>query len=279
MDTRVSDRSIPLAVDLDGTLIAGDLLWEAVFVLLRKAPWSVFLFPFWLAQGKAVFKDAIFSRVELEPDALAYRADVLDWLEGEKAAGRTIILATASCQNKAQQIADHLGFFTEVAGSDRTTNLKSKAKLEFLVERYGDAGFDYAGNSEDDVVLFDAARRAIVVAPDKNANAWASAHDVTPLVAPDSASFKDIIKMLRVHQWAKNLLIAVPAFHHHQFFQFGSLVAIAGAFLHSASLRRPSTFSTTSLILRWTAATRQNARDPCRPGGSCPRRVSKLHSV
>ncbi|MEL6818460.1 MAG: UbiA family prenyltransferase [Pseudomonadota bacterium] len=230
MDTRVSDRSIPLAVDLDGTLIAGDLLWEAVFVLLRKAPWSVFLFPFWLAQGKAVFKDAIFSRVELEPDALAYRADVLDWLEGEKAAGRTIILATASCQNKAQQIADHLGFFTEVAGSDRTTNLKSKAKLEFLVERYGDAGFDYAGNSEDDVVLFDAARRAIVVAPDKNANAWASAHDVTPLVAPDSASFKDIIKMLRVHQWAKNLLIAVPAILDHQFFQFGSLVAIAGAF-------------------------------------------------
>jgi len=230
MDTRVSDRSIPLAVDLDGTLIAGDLLWEAVFVLLRKAPWSVFLFPFWLAQGKAVFKDAIFSRVELEPDALAYRADVLDWLEGEKAAGRTIILATASCQNKAQQIADHLGFFTEVAGSDRTTNLKSKAKLEFLVERYGDAGFDYAGNSEDDVVLFDAARRAIVVAPDKNANAWASAHDVTPLVAPDSASVKDIIKMLRVHQWAKNLLIAVPAILDHQFFQFGSLVAIAGAF-------------------------------------------------
>jgi len=230
MDTRVSDRSIPLAVDLDGTLIAGDLLWEAVFVLLRKAPWSVFLFPFWLAQSKAVFKDAIFSRVELEPDALAYRADVLDWLEGEKAAGRTIILATASCQNKAQQIADHLGFFTEVAGSDRTTNLKSKAKLEFLVERYGDAGFDYAGNSEDDVVLFDAARRAIVVAPDKNANAWASAHDVTPLVAPDSASVKDIIKMLRVHQWAKNLLIAVPAILDHQFFQFGSLVAIAGAF-------------------------------------------------
>ncbi|MEO1748850.1 MAG: haloacid dehalogenase-like hydrolase, partial [Pseudomonadota bacterium] len=133
MDTRVSDRSIPLAVDLDGTLIAGDLLWEAVFVLLRKAPWSVFLFPIWLAQGKAVFKDEIFSRVELEPDALAYRADVLDWLEDEKSAGRTIILATASCQNKAQQIADHLGLFAEVVGSDRATNLKSKAKLDFLV--------------------------------------------------------------------------------------------------------------------------------------------------
>ncbi|MEO1703271.1 MAG: UbiA family prenyltransferase [Pseudomonadota bacterium] len=230
MDTRVSDRAIPLAVDLDGTLIAGDLLWEAVFVLLRKAPWLVFAFPFWLAKGKSVFKDEIFSRVELEPDALAYRADVIEWLEGEKAAGRSNILATASCAQKAQQIADHLGLFADVAGSDRTTNLKSKAKLALLVEKYGDGGFDYAGNSADDVVLFDAARRAIVVAPDQAAQKWAVAHDITPMVAADRTSLKDVIKMLRVHQWAKNLLIAVPAILDHQFFQFGSLLAIAGAF-------------------------------------------------
>ncbi|MEO0544107.1 MAG: UbiA family prenyltransferase [Pseudomonadota bacterium] len=230
MDTRVDDRAIPLAVDLDGTLIAGDLLWEAVFALLRKAPWLVFLFPLWLANGKAVFKHEIFSRVELAPDALAYRADVVEWLQAEKAAGRNLILATASCQVKAQQIADHLGVFTEALGSDRNTNLRSKAKLALLIERFGDGGFDYAGNSADDVVLFDAARRAIVVAPDKVAGQWAAAHDVAPIVVPDRASFKDVVKMLRVHQWAKNLLIAVPAILDHQFFQVGTLLAIAGAF-------------------------------------------------
>ncbi|MEM1378316.1 MAG: UbiA family prenyltransferase [Pseudomonadota bacterium] len=230
MDTRVEEKAIPLAVDLDGTLIAGDLLWEAVFILLRKGPWTLFLFPLWLSRGKAAFKAEIFSRVEIEPSALVYRPEVLAWLEVQKSTGREIVLATASCSQKAQQIADHLGCFSNVVGSDQHTNLKSKAKLDLLVSQYGDGGFDYAGNSADDLVLFDAARNAIVVAPDRAAAAWAQANDISPLVGSESASLKDIVKMLRVHQWAKNLLIAVPAILDHQFFQVGTLMAIAGAF-------------------------------------------------
>ena len=36
MDARSDKNAAPLAVDLDGTLIAGDLLWEGLFLLIRK---------------------------------------------------------------------------------------------------------------------------------------------------------------------------------------------------------------------------------------------------
>ncbi|MEL6920653.1 MAG: UbiA family prenyltransferase [Pseudomonadota bacterium] len=230
MDTRVDNSAIALAVDLDGTLISGDLLWEAVFILLRKAPWSLFFFPIWVLRGKAAFKSEIFSRIDIDPALLSYRTEIVDWLRAEKAAGRTIILATASCAKKAQQIADHLGIFADVIGSDQATNMKSEAKLEALKARYGDGGFDYAGNSADDLVLFDAAREATVVAPDPAASMWAERNSVIAMVGAHRVDFRDIIKMLRVHQWAKNLLIAVPAILDHQFFQTGTLMALTGAF-------------------------------------------------
>ena len=35
MDARSDRNAIPLAVDLDGTLIATDLLWEGLFIILK----------------------------------------------------------------------------------------------------------------------------------------------------------------------------------------------------------------------------------------------------
>lgn len=41
-------RPVPLCVDLDGTLIKSDLLFESLACLLRKKPWLVPLVPFWV---------------------------------------------------------------------------------------------------------------------------------------------------------------------------------------------------------------------------------------
>ena len=45
MDARSENNAIPLAVDLDGTLIATDLLWEGLFLLLRRNPLYLFMVP------------------------------------------------------------------------------------------------------------------------------------------------------------------------------------------------------------------------------------------
>ena len=51
MDAQTNTCTIPLAVDLDGTLTAADLLWETVFALIKKHPLCLFLMPFWLLRG------------------------------------------------------------------------------------------------------------------------------------------------------------------------------------------------------------------------------------
>ena len=50
---------IPLCVDLDGTLIKTDLLWESLLALLKQRPLSIFQLPFWLLKGRAHFKHEI----------------------------------------------------------------------------------------------------------------------------------------------------------------------------------------------------------------------------
>ncbi|MEM0900046.1 MAG: UbiA family prenyltransferase [Pseudomonadota bacterium] len=229
MDTRSDIQSVPLVVDLDGTLIESDLLHECVLRLLRQNPLFLLMFPTWLAGGKARFKHEVFSRVVPDPQQLRFRESVVEALRQAKIAGRHTVLATASDQRHAEAISDHLGTIETVMGSTRDLNLRSGAKADALIEKYGDGGFDYFGNSADDVAVFDGAREATAVAPDKQALKWALEHDA-PIVDGSSASPKQYLKLLRVHQWAKNLLIAVPVVLDHRIGDATALAQVAIAF-------------------------------------------------
>jgi len=230
MDARSDNKSIPLAVDLDGTLIATDLLWEGLFLLLRQNPLAIFLVPFWLAKGPAHLKGEIARRIELDPASLPYRETLLARLRAERAAGRVIVLATGTPRRFAEAIAKHLGVFDAVLATDGRHNLTSERKRAALIEAYGDGGFDYAGNSRHDLKVFDAARAAVIVAPDRHAARWQAAHggEIVPTPRPTA---RTVLKMLRVHQWLKNSLIAVPMVLSHEYMNAGMLFACLLAFI------------------------------------------------
>lgn len=63
-----------LCVDLDGTLLRSDMLYESLLTLLACNPLYVFLLPFWLLRGKAALKREIASRVSLLVEHLPYDA-------------------------------------------------------------------------------------------------------------------------------------------------------------------------------------------------------------
>ncbi len=152
-----------LCVDLDGTLLAGDLLWLSARRLARQSPASLLRLPFWLLRGKAHMKRQIARRVALDPVALPYRPDVLAFLRAESAAGRRVVLATASDAEAVAGIARHLGLFSEVLASDGKLNLSGRRKLEAMERRFGPRGFDYAGNAAIDLSIWRRASSAIVV--------------------------------------------------------------------------------------------------------------------
>jgi 4-hydroxybenzoate polyprenyltransferase/phosphoserine phosphatase len=207
---------MPLAVDLDGTLIATDLLWEGLFALLRQNPLYLFLVPLWLFGGPARLKQEIAARVEIDAGSLPYREHLLARLQADHADGRKIVLATGTPRKFAEAVAAHLGIFDHVLATDGPHNLTSSRKREALVAAYGDGGFDYAGNSRHDLDVFDAARTAIVVAPDRSAARWQARHDCETMAGAKPTA-KTIVRMLRCHQWLKNGLIAVPMVLSHEY--------------------------------------------------------------
>ena len=155
--------NVPLVVDLDGTLLRTDLMWESLARLLRRNPLAIFQILFWWPRGRAWLKQELAARIKIDPATLPYHEKFLAWLRAEKKTGRKIILATASDLKMAQPVADHVGIFDEVFASDGKTNLRSENKLRALTEKFGARGFDYAGNSSADFAVWRGARQAVVV--------------------------------------------------------------------------------------------------------------------
>src|SRR5437764_3137521 len=102
-------QSPVLCVDLDGTLIRTDLLWECILLLLKSRPWALLLLPLWIFGGRATLKHKVAQLVQLKPDALPYRSDVIEFLSAQRSIGRTLVLTTAADKSLAETVARHLG--------------------------------------------------------------------------------------------------------------------------------------------------------------------------
>ena len=140
---------MPLCVDLDGTLILTDMLWESMLSLVREHPLLALAAPAWLLGGRANLKRKMASHSHVDVASLPWNEPFLGWLRMQKAEGRRLILSTAAEEKLAVAVADYLGIFDEVAASDGAVNLKGRNKAKVLAERFG-ADFDYAGNSGSD---------------------------------------------------------------------------------------------------------------------------------
>jgi 4-hydroxybenzoate polyprenyltransferase/phosphoserine phosphatase len=207
----------PLCVDLDGTLINSDVLLESLLLLLKSNPLYLFVLPVWLMRGKAAFKAQIAARVAVDPAALPYNRKFVEWLEAERAGGRSLWLCTATNERVAAGIAAHVGLFDGVMASDAATNLSGATKANRLVGKFGAGGFDYCGNERQDLAVWRHARGAIVVNGSRRLERAASADTrVLQAFPPRSSAARAAIRALRPHQWAKNVLILVPLLAAHR---------------------------------------------------------------
>lgn len=207
----------PLAIDLDGTLLRSDLLLETGLAFLRNHPDRLFQPFFWLAKGKAKLKEGLARATNVDVATLPYDPEVIEFIKAERLSGRKVVLATASHHSLAVKIAEHLQLFDEVIATDGGRNLSAHNKKDVLVEKFGLAGFDYAGNSKDDLPVWAAARRAYVVNPEPGVEKHARAQgNVAALISSSKPSFRNWTKALRLHQWLKNLLIFVPLLAAHR---------------------------------------------------------------
>jgi phosphoserine phosphatase len=166
--------SVPLVLDLDGTLISGDLLYKSFLSILRRNPLIVLLCARWLLQGRAVLKHQLALRNRIDWDRLRLHDEVLALAIREKATGRKIVLATAADAVLARQLASRLNLFDQVFASDGGRNLKGPAKAALLQKNFP-AGFIYAGDSAADLAVWTHASGIVVVNARKSVAAAARA--------------------------------------------------------------------------------------------------------
>jgi 4-hydroxybenzoate polyprenyltransferase len=217
----------PLAVDLDGTLVASDLLLESCLLLVKRSPWRLFLLPFWLLRGRAHLKRRLAECVIPNAATLPYRPELVAFLRAEKRRGRTLVLATGADRAVAQAVAQELGLFDEIIASDGIDNLHGAAKRDRLIARFGRGGFDYAGNSASDGAICAAARKSILVAPAAGLRQVASHLDVECEFAAKPPDLAVYLHALRPHHWFKNALAFVPLLAAHRLFDVPLLVHAA----------------------------------------------------
>ena len=225
-------NEIPLCVDLDGTLILTDVLAESLLLAVSKGPEVVVRVPFWLVQGRAHLKQELTRHVMPDASLLPLNQPLVDYLKEQRLAGRKLILVTAADIRIAREVAERSGLFDEVMASEGVVNLAGRHKAEALVKRFGNGGFDYAGNEHRDLAVWAVARRAIVVSHGTVlARRAAEVCEVEKAFVIPSAGLRGWIRALRVHQWTKNLLLFVPIVFAHMLGNWVKLESVLLAFV------------------------------------------------
>nr|WP_282563255.1 UbiA family prenyltransferase [Gymnodinialimonas phycosphaerae] len=214
--TPASDASGPtspaapvLVVDLDGTLLRSDMLYECLWSAMGRDGWATLKAAARLREGRAAVKRALVDLSEVEVATLPYDADVVARIRTWRAGGGRCILATASDQALADKVAQHLGLFDEVYGSDGSRNLKGADKAAFLRDHLP-GGFTYMGDSAADLPVWEQADAAISVGASPKVVAALDASQTPAEHLPKAPPYRALVRAIRPQQWLKNLLVAIP---------------------------------------------------------------------
>ena len=220
-----------LVVDLDGTLLRSDMLFESfwsAFACDWRSPFHVLVALF---GGRAALKRHLAGASAIEPARLPYDPQVIAFVADWRRSGGRTALVTASDQSLAEAIAAHLDLFDEVHGSDGSLNLKGDRKGRFLEERFGAGGFAYMGDSAADLKVWSRAGQAITVnAPPSLRRRAAQVCADTEHLQTEPRALRPYLKALRPHQWLKNTLVFLPMLAAHQL-DAATLLLSALAFL------------------------------------------------
>ena len=224
----------PLCVDLDGTLVKSDTLYDSLLVLARTRPARVLQLVGRLFRGKAAFKAFVTDSVSLDVAHLPYNRKLLVYLQEEHQRGREIYLATGADERLAHRIAAHLGFFSGVLGSDGETNLTGNHKLDRL-SRHLNCPFSYIGNASPDLPLLAGSREPMVANPTPRLRAKMHAQGIRPAREFEERvnPLKSLIRAIRIHQWSKNILVFVPLLLGHDLRLNSILSAVVAFFCFS----------------------------------------------
>ncbi len=242
-----ASKANPLCVNLDGTLLLSNSLFEAALSLIRSSPANLLRLLLWWLRGVTFFKQQVASHAAINVQLLPYNEPLLAYLR-EQCQLRDIYLLSGSHHYLADAIAEHLGFFSGVYASDATNNLVGVHKRDKLVHLFGPQGFSYIGSSRRDWPVWEAADKVgLVAAPGRFRRRTLNRFDVSQEFIRPRLSFRRLTRAARVHQWTKNLLLFIPLLLDHRILDWQAMLTVATCFA-CLSLFASSTYLLNDLL-------------------------------
>ena len=205
----MADRT-PLVLDVDGTFLRTDMLYECFWAGMGRAPLATLRACAAHIGDRAVLKHELARIAALRTDLLPVHPKVADLARAARDEGREVVLASASDAGLVAAVARDHGLSDRVFATTSGRNLKGAAKAAALVEAFGEGGFDYAGNEPVDRAIWDRARGAVVVGDHPAIAEGLRGAGKTVTEVPTGWTAADLVRALRPHQWVKNALLLVP---------------------------------------------------------------------
>jgi len=209
--------NIPLIIDLDHSLIKTDTSWEALRKVLMAQPKSMLGLFLQATHGRGTLKNWLQQKTRHEVRDLPYREEVLKIVRVAQKKKRKVLIYSGAPHNLVLQVAAHLNL--DEGGHRGSTPQKNltKYKAEILTESWGLRGFDYIGDSSNDLETFRACRMGwIVGARPALVRKALRANPLLKILAPRPPLIRSWWDAARPHQWIKNILIFVPLLAGHQ---------------------------------------------------------------
>lgn len=222
---RQPSEKTPLVLDVDGTLLRTDMLYETFWAALGHALFATLKVVLTSMTNPARMKRELLAIARPQAALLPVRQRVLDLAHAAAQEGRPVHLASGSDQSLVDELGAALRLPGPHYGSDGNHNLTGHNKAAFLKKRFGEGCYDYVGNSYADLPAWSSARKIIAVAPHKGL-----ARQIAKIGKPveklaNGWGLRDVVKELRPHQWVKNILLFVPLLVAHKL-DAGPLVAV-----------------------------------------------------
>ena len=225
----------PLVLDVDGTFLKTDLLLETFWAGLGHDPLATLAASVTHFRHPEKLKAALARITPVRTDLMPVHPDISKLADQSKAAGREVVLASASNEGLVRQIADEHGFSPRIFASTEAVNLKGQAKAEALVEAFGKDGFDYAGNAPVDAKVWSEAENVLMVGAQPSLAARLARAGKNVTTYPGGWAWRDVIRAIRPHQWVKNVLLLLPMLAAHDFTLATLLPVLMGIVAFSAA--------------------------------------------
>lgn len=208
----------PLVVDLDDALLRADLRLETCFAYLAANPLRLFTLCYGRGKGMAANEALAAQAARIDAAHLPYDDRVIAAIKQARASGRRTYLASANDKGTAAAIAGHLGLFD---GCLVTAGSTVQAKAAQVTAELEDGPFDYLAGSDGTLSIWSVSGPAV--------SGGLSIAPSAAVIGRRKTSLRSWIRLLRVHQWAKNLLVFLPLVAAHKL-ELDALVAATCAF-------------------------------------------------